>query len=165
MRRALVLSSLALLAAAPTALAVGRSSDDGTLSVKRGRGMVSMTLNGVAIGRVAHGRVTVTDVDGDGRGLDVWGCDRVPKTAPATGSDTSTCTGADLRFRAVGGKWKIVVRGSGMYLSVVGRGTVTLDGRGGFDATEDGVFSFNDDPYQSLPADAEDFLLAAPSGS
>jgi len=159
MRRLTLLSLLALVLAAP-AFALPGSDSDGTLSVKRGRGYVGLNFNGAALGKLSHGRVTISDpVDSDGPGPDFWGCDKKRDV-----SDTTTvCSGDDIRWRAIGGKYRIGVKGFGIYLSAVGHGTVFLDGRGEESDRPDGVYSFNGDDYQSLPDDATTFVLAPPS--
>ena len=43
-----------------------------------------------------------------------------------------------------------MVQGSGIFVSAVGRGTVTVDGSGE-NGLPDGVISFDDGAYESLP--------------
>jgi hypothetical protein len=118
-------------------------------------------FNGSAVGRVGQGRIWISDpVFSDGDGFDVWHCDVRRDT------DTFTfCKGDNIRFRAAGGKYTIALSGRGIFLSAVGRGTVTLDGRGDDPNIDvDGVFSLNDSPYRSLPDHEKDFPLAPPAG-
>jgi hypothetical protein len=157
-----VATVFAVPAAASAFISVG-NDEDGALSVKNGHGKVTLyPFNGSAVGRVAHGRVVINDpIDGDGEGFDVWGCDiRVHR------SDTATvCIGDNLRFRAVGGRYKIFARGSGIFLSAVGRGVATIDGSGDDPFVDsDGAFSVNDSPYRSLPDSEKQFQLTVPSG-
>src|SRR5690242_12268691 len=111
MRRVAFITVLATGLAVPAAAFAFASlggDADGALSVKSGRGKVALTpFNGSAVGRVSHGKIFLNDpIDGDGAGFEVWGCDT--KVFP---SDTATvCSGDNLRFRAVGGKYKIVIR-------------------------------------------------------
>jgi hypothetical protein len=162
MRRLVLFTVLAFALAVPVAgFAVG--GGDGTLSVRNGAGLVKLNFTGSAVGRIAQGKLIATDplVD-DGEGVVVWGCD-TKKSDPVAG--TTLCTGDNIRFRAIGGKYRLVVRGSGMALSVVGRGTGILDGSGEDpNVLRDGVYSLNDQPYRSLPNDAKLFDLAAPAG-
>jgi hypothetical protein len=58
----------------------------------------------------------------------------------------------------IGGTFKIRVVGSGVTLSVVGRGQVTLNGAGSGD---DGTYSVNGAPYADVP----DFSLFALNAS
>jgi hypothetical protein len=164
MRRLVAFTVLAIVLAVPAgALAVGDDgSNDGTVSVRNGRGAVILNpFNGSAVGRVGHGKIWISDpVFSDGDGADVWNCDYRRYT------DTQTfCIGDNIRFRAVGGKYRIVLRGRGIFLSAVGRGTVTLDGSGEDPNIDvDGLFSLNDSPYRSLPDHEKDFPLVPPAG-
>ncbi len=164
MRRFVGLTVLAASLAVPTtALAlVAASSDDGVLSVKNGAGKVVLAFNGSAVGRLSHGKIVLTDpVFGDGEGFDVWGCDSTPLKTDTT----EVCSGENIRFRAVGGRYKIVIKGSGIFLSAVGNGTVVLNGAGDDPTVEsDGVYSLNDAAYRSLPNTEKTFELATPSG-
>jgi hypothetical protein len=160
MRRLVLLTVLLILVALPaSALALG--SDDATLSVRNGVGLVKLNFSGSAVGRVAHGRITVNDpVGGDGLGPAFWNCEQ-----KRSDSNTTVCSGDNIRFRAIGGKYNIVVRGSGAFLSVVGRGSVLLNGDGeAADVANDGVYSLNDQPYRSLPNDPKQLDLVAPAG-
>jgi hypothetical protein len=163
MRPLVAFTVLAIALAVPAAgLAVGDGSADGTLSVKNARGLVQLQpFNGSAIGRIGRGRVVITDsVFDDGAGFDFWGCD-----TKFDKSDTTTvCSGSNLRFRAIGGSYRIVIRGAGISVSAVGRGTVLLDGRGEDPDVNDGSFALNDSPYKSLPNVPRPYVLSAPSG-
>jgi hypothetical protein len=164
MRRLVVFTVLAIGLAVPaTALGVGDGgSNDGTVSVKNGRGRVTLApFNGSAVGRVGLGKVFIIDpVFSDGDGVDIWGCNVRHDT------DTTTfCRGDNIRFRAVGGKYTIVVRGRGIFLSAVGRGTLIIDGSGDDpDIETDGLFSINGAPYRSLPDVEKTFPIDAPAG-
>jgi hypothetical protein len=161
MRRLIVLAAAAALIALPAAaLALPLGSDDGTLSVRHGRGVVRLAFKGAVFGRVAKGVVRITDpVDGDGEGADFFNCDSRRDT-----DTTTVCSGSDIRFRAIGGRYSVKVAGSGIFLSAVGRGRVLLNGNGDDTGNPDGGYSFNGDDYQSLPDDPMLFTLAAPSG-
>ena len=166
MRRLIVLAAMAALIVVPTALAAFPlgGQDDGTLSVRRGRGVVVLKFRGAVIGRIAHGSVKVTDpIADDGGGADFFGCDNPHRDVTDT---TSVCRGDDVRFRAIGGKYVVKVSGAGIFLSVVGRGKVTINGIGDPEAGifNDGGYSFNGDDYQSLPDDPTAFILSAPPG-
>jgi hypothetical protein len=169
MRRVVAFTVLATVLGVPAvALGVdfGSSGDDGTVSVKNGAGGILLSpFSGAAVARVAHGKIKITDpLPGDGDGAQVWGCDNSPGGVDLTDT-TTVCTGDNLRFRAAGGRYKIWIKGSGIFLSAVGRGSVTLNGAGdGPTVTPDGVFSINDAPYRSLPDDGKTFSLAAAPG-
>ena len=162
---------LVLVVAAPAVAAVvPRDSDDGTLSVKHARGTVVFNpIRGVVIGRFDRGKIFIKDpYPDDGDGPAVWGCSHRRDLSDQTPSPDDlllVCSGTDVRFRLVGGVYRMKVVGVGISLSAVGRGVVTLDGRGDGTGTPDGVYSINDQPYRSLPDYAEDFTLAASPGS
>jgi hypothetical protein len=60
-------------------------------------------------------------------------------------------SGSDFRFRAVGGIWRVVVRGAGVHLYAGGVGSATLHGSR-YNAVPDGHYSFDGKPFRSLPA-------------
>src|SRR5919202_168634 len=138
MRRLLTFAVLACALALPVgAAARQKSPTDGTLSVKDGRGVVTIQGRGGVIGSFVKGSVLINDpVDGDGTGPivtgDDWSKDR---------SETATVWGGTrVRFRIIGGTFKIVVKGRGINLSFVGKGTAILNGAG---SDADGSYSVN----------------------
>jgi hypothetical protein len=159
MRRLLVLTLLLSACTVPLALAAGTPTD-GTLSVKRGRGTITLKLTGTIIGRVANGRVQIRDFKpGDGHEPQ-WSCKR-----HRISRQVSYCTGRNLGFRVEDGRFTVNLKGTGISISAVGHGEVDVDGAG--DAgVSDGVMSLDDGPYQSLPDDLTIFFLGSPpSGS
>ena len=160
MRRLVGLTAVVLTLAVPAAaFALQASSDDGTLSVKSGHGKVVLKpFDGSAIGRVATGTVVIVDpVFGDGGSADVWGCD---KQSPTTSDHVTICSGTNLHLRIIDGKYKLIILGTGINLSAVGTGQVTLDGRGDDPSVKaDGSYSLNDSLYKSLPDLAKTFTL------
>jgi hypothetical protein len=167
MRRLVVTTLLAVCLAIPAAaFAVAGGTDDGTLAVRNGVGKVGLDFDGSALGRVAgHGSVKIVyPFASDGSGVNVFGCDDLFQT------DTKTVCSSDgkglpVRFRAIGGTYKVVVGGSGIYLSAVGNGSVTLNGAGDNpDVAFDGKYSINDEPYKSLPDYTRQYPLETPAG-
>lgn len=163
MQRALVIVLVTLGLAVPAvALAGDTASDDGTLSVRSGKGKIVLRLaRGAVIGRLGRGNVTADDfVETDNTRIDFWGCER---TKPID-ENTTVCSGTYIRFRAIGDRYRLTVSGGGIFLSAVGRGQILLDGRGDPEAGifRDGVYSLNGDPYKSLPDVADTFALAPP---
>lgn len=160
MRRALIILCVTLGLSVPAiALAGDAATDDGTLSVRYGRGLVQLGLkHGVVIGRLGKGSIKVDDwVETDNTRIDFWGCDRTKDID----ENTVVCSGNSIRFRVVGDKYRLRLTGGGVFLSAVGRGQVLLDGSGDADlGIRDGVYSFNGDPYKSLPDKGDTFLLA-----
>jgi hypothetical protein len=169
MRRLVWLTVLAFVLAAPAAGFALTGDDEGTLSVKAGIGKVYLNFNGSAVGRVRSGSIRVTDpVASDGLRYDFSNCDvEIDKSDTTTNkSDTITvCRGSNLRFLAVGGKYQILIRGTGVYLSAVGHGYAVLNGAGDDPAVDsDGTYSLNDGPYKSLPDLGGTVNLVAPVG-
>ncbi|HYY04547.1 MAG TPA: hypothetical protein VE736_11740 [Gaiellaceae bacterium] len=155
MRRLLIALALVALAVPAAAAGVRLDPADGTLSVRDGRGTFTVNARGGVIGSFARGRVIITDpVDGDGTGPivsgDDWHKDR---------SDTTTVYGGTrVRFRLIGGSFRIRVVGVGVNLAVVGRGTVTLNGQG---TDDDGTYSVDGATYAPVPDFAQFPLNAA----
>jgi hypothetical protein len=167
MRRLIWLTVLAFVLAAPAAGFALTGDGDGTLSVKAGVGKVYVNFNGSAVGRLRSGYIKLTDpVASDGIGFDFSGCEAETDRSDLTTnrSDTITiCKGKDLRFRAIGGKYRISMNGVGTYLSAVGHGYAVLDGAGYNPAVgSDGTYSLNDEPYKSLPDFPATVNLVAP---
>src|SRR4051812_47369801 len=156
MRRLLTFAMLAALVLPAASGARSNNSSDGTLSVRDARGMVTITARGGVIGSFAQGRVTISDpVDGDGTGPIVTGDDFPPIERNDT---TTTWRGTKVRFRIIGGSFRIVVKGRGINLSLVGTGKVTLDGAG---TGDDGSYSVNGGEYLSLPVFSLPFQLSS----
>jgi hypothetical protein len=159
MRRLLTFAVLAFaLALPPGAAARQRGPSDGTLTVKDGRGVFTIQGRGGVIGSFNRGSVTINDpIDGDGTGPivtgDEWSRDK---------TDTATVWGGTkVRFRIIGGTFRIVVRGRGINLSFVGKGNVILNGQG---TDDDGSYSVNGFDYNLIPAFALPFQLSSTSG-
>jgi hypothetical protein len=129
---------------------------DGTLSIRDGRGKFTINARGGVIGSFAKGRVIITDpVDGDGTGAIVSGDDWHRERPDGV---TDVYGGTRVRFRLIGGTFKIQVIGRGVNLAVVGRGQVTLNGEGTLD---DGSYSINGADYLSIPSVPFSFALNA----
>jgi opacity protein-like surface antigen len=146
MRRLLTFAMLAALALPAASAARIQGATDGTLSVRDARGTITISGRGGVIGSFARGSVTINDpVDGDGTGPvvtgDEWSKDR--------NDTTTTWGGTRVRFRIIGGSFRIVVKGRGINLSLVGKGNVTLSGAG---TGDDGSYSVNGGDYLALPA-------------
>jgi hypothetical protein len=158
MRRLLTFAMLALALALPVgAAARPLGPNDGTLSVKDARGVVTIQGRGGVIGSFAKGSVLINDpVDGDGTGPivtgDEWSRER---------SETATTWGGTkVRFRIIGGSFRVVVRGRGINLSFVGKGNVILNGAG---TEDDGMYAVNGSELNLIPAFALPFALSATS--
>ena len=139
----------------PGFLVVRKAANDGGV---QGRPAVTVVVHGFVLGSVQQ--------NGEAR-IDVY---QLPSKggqgAPtAVGPDASKAVrwhgrvpgrefrGTGFRFRALGGYYRVVVRGSGVYLFVGGRGNVTLHGSS-FDQHGDGTYSVDGGRFRSLPTHA-----------
>jgi hypothetical protein len=162
MRRLLV--PLLLFAAAfPGAAYSDRSADDGSLTVRDGRGKVQVTVRGSLIGRLGNGSLTVEELSpNEGaepvvRGYRTFRWGRNGKAR--------TYTGRNVRFRLIGGRYRMVFNGKGLHFSLVGRGRALLDGRGSLEQGifYDGFYSLNGTEEESLPDEPTWLNLAQPA--
>jgi hypothetical protein len=121
---------------------------DGSLSVKRGRATITIRLaRGTVIGRLAAGQVKIKDPSPyDGPPPDVRHCRRLRYPTP----NTTLCIGRNLTFRALDGRFVVTVKGTGIYLSAVGRGTVTIIGDSD-PSTPNGTMSIDNGAYEPIP--------------
>jgi hypothetical protein len=166
MRKLLVLCALtAVVMAASTAWAV--APDVGTLSVERGKGVVMIDLRGSVLGRLSNGTLRVTDQTPNDRYAAVVVGRKL--TQERIGPRTLLYRGQGLRFRMLGGGYRMVARGSGITVSAVGRGTVVLDAEPKFFGDDTGVYSLDGvdcsvEPLTCtpLPSEPERFTLEPP---
>jgi hypothetical protein len=158
MKRLVLIAALAAIVAVPAALS--STPSDGSLSVKRGRGHVVLKFRGTVIGQLSSGTVQIKDFRPfDHNDPQFLGC----KWRKDLNLTTTLCRakGRKVTFRALDGRYTVNVRGNGIFLSVVGKGGVMVDGNGEF-GVPDGVMSLNSAPYQSLPDTPTLFTLLAP---
>ena len=158
MRRILLTFAVLVALAIPAGSAArARTPTDGTLSVRDARGTITIQGRGAVIGSFNRGSVTINDpVDWDGTGPIVTGDDWVKERTETM----TTWGGQRVRFRIIGGTFRIVVKGRGINLSLVGKGQVTLKGAG---TDDDGSYSTNDDEYSPLPVFNYSFTLSSTS--
>jgi hypothetical protein len=156
--RRLIPLVLALLFVVPaTALAARMLPGDGTVVVDNGRGAVTVKARGGIIGRFDSGRLIVEDpVEGDGSGPIVYGAERIRDL----GGRRTLYIGEDVRFRMIGGYYRVQIQAVGIDVSAVGRGTVTLDATGFADLP--GRFQINGGPFQPLPSHPVSYTLGQP---
>ena len=157
MRRFLLFVGLVAALAVP-AVVTAASRTDGTLSVKRGRATVAIRLGrGTVIGRLANGQVKIKDVSPyDGPPPEFRNCRHRRYPNPST----TLCIGRKLTFRALDGRFVVNVKGTGIYLSAVGRGSVTITGAAN-PSYPNGVMSIDNGAYQAIP----DFEMTFPLGA
>src|SRR5438093_4218094 len=117
MRTILVL--FLILLAVPAAAYSGSSGppQDGTLSVREGRGMVFLHARGSITGRFEKGKLTVTDPNPyDSRRPVVYGASKTIYR----GAKTTIYQGRNIRFRLIGAMFQTRVEGRGIFMSAVG---------------------------------------------
>jgi hypothetical protein len=154
MRSFLVLLVSAALALPGLAWGVSRALDDGTLSVRNGDGVVFVAARGTIIGACDQCRVSIVDPSpDDGAPPVVSGYESHKDVTPTK----DLWSGKDVRFRLVGGFFKIKVAGNGIDLGVVAKGWGRIQG---YDSNT-GTYSVNAGPRKQLPSEREVFVLTS----
>jgi hypothetical protein len=163
MRR--ILLSCALLAVlAASAVAASRASPtarSGYLVVKKARSdggvdgnpVATVVVRGFVLGRISQEAAVemyhLAPASGTGA-PQVRGTDVRTTSVRWHGLSGKRYSGSSFRFRAPGGLYRIVVRGSGVYVYAGGRGTVWVQGSSANRRT-DGEYSVNGGTFRSLP--------------
>ncbi len=162
--RKLLLVLCTLTVAVATSVAGAAAPTAGTLSVERGKGVVMVDLRGSLLGRLVSGTLRVTDLTPYDRYAALVVGRKL--TQERLGPRTVLYRGQGLRFRMVGGGYRVVARGSGISVSAVGRGVVLLDAEPRFPGDDIGVYSLDGvdcslEPSlcTSLPTEPERFSL------
>lgn len=164
--RKLILFACAIATVAALTLSTGASGQTtGVLSVDQGRGVVMLDLRGVVLGRLTSGTLRVTDHRPRDRFEEIVNGRFVEEDR--IGPRTTLYRGQGLRFRMVGGRYRIVIRGTGIAVSAIGRGIVQLDGEPRAPGEATGLYSINDGTDCSLeptlctplPEERESFVL------
>ncbi len=157
MRRLLTLAVLVAMALPATAAARERGPADGTLSVRDARGAITISARGGVIGSFAQGKITIVDpIENDGTGPIVSG----ESFHREIDAQTDVYRGSKVRFRIIGGWFRVRIQGRGINLSLVGKGNVTLTGAG---TGDDGTYAVNGGAYSPIPSFPFAFPLSATS--
>jgi uncharacterized protein YdeI (BOF family) len=159
--RRVQLALVTTLALAAGLVATASAADgDGTLSVQGAAGLVQVRATGATIGRITdQGTLRITDSDVTAGGsLQLFCPDGKQDVSAATANPddkTVVCTGANIRFRIVGGSFRFTASGGGINVSIVGQGHVTLSGAyfpvGQGDGYTVGTYSVNDSDAVPMP--------------
>jgi hypothetical protein len=164
---AVLVCTLAVLGIAAS-FAWASEPTSGTLSVERGKGVVMIDLRGSVLGRLTIGSLRVTDQTPNDKYAPLVAGKKV--TQERVGPRTVIYRGQGLRFRLVGGGYRMVARGTGISVSAVGRGVVTLDGEPRWPGDDVGIYSregadCSTEPERCvpLPTDPERFALEPPA--
>jgi hypothetical protein len=164
MRRILLsLAGVALLAL-PAATSAGAAGGGkaGFLVVHKAQGdgglygppVVTVVVQGFVLGRASQeARIDVYHLPSaaGGGGPQAAGPDVSKKTVRWRRFTGTEYNGSGFRFRAIGGAYRVVIRGSGVYLFAGGHGTVTLHGSSVYPGS-DGAYSVDGRAFRSLPA-------------
>jgi hypothetical protein len=163
MRRILLscasLAVLMLPAAAPAGarapgshgfLVVRKAAGDGGVS---GRPVVTVVIHGFVLGRIAPDAQAQVDVfriasPKGGGAPQAAGLDVEKSTVRWRSFGGTEYSGNGFRFRALGGDYRVVVRGSGVYLFAGGHGSVTLHGSS---VSPNGAYSIDGARFRPLP--------------
>jgi hypothetical protein len=151
----------ATFVAAAAAFSATPRNEDGTLSVRDGRGELVVRVKGSIIGHLGKGTLTVTQTRDRRATIVVRGAERT-RYPSAT---VSVFSGTNIRFRIAHNRRLVVnLNGKRVNFSAVGRGDGWMDGLG--DPTAgiffDGAYSLNGAPYLSLPDARTPFELVLP---
>ena len=162
MRKLFVILGLLALAL-PVAGVASLNAGEGTLSVEDGYGKVTLQARGGVIGRLERGTITIYDLSpADAYEAYVFGDDQPVRFIGEQGLKYG---GLGLRFRLIGGKYRIVIEGRGIDLSVVAKGSGSIQAGPNGDP---GVYSLDGDDCRKdrasckpLPELAKRFQLGA----
>ena len=107
-----------------------------SVSLADGRGIAIVTSRaGAMIGTVTRGRIVINDLPrGDRTSVEVSGCERRRRV----NRRTVVCTGRDLSFSVVDGRWRATLSGTGINASAVLEGALSLKGNRGTYQVGDG---------------------------
>jgi hypothetical protein len=134
--------------AKPGYLVVRKAAGDGGIT---GHPVVTVVVRGFLLGRVStrrEARIDIYHFPGEDSPQATRAAFR--KAIRWHGLPGSEYSGSGFRFRAIGGYYRIVVRGAGVYLFVGGQGNVRLRGSS-FEPHADGTYSLNGAAPRSLP--------------
>jgi hypothetical protein len=164
MRRILLSCAVLVLLILPAATAAPAtaSSKPGFLVVRNaagdggvhGRPVATVVVQGFVLGRLSQeARVDVYQLpSAAGQGApQVAGADVSTSAIKWHGFTGKEYSGSNFRFRAMGGFYRVVVRGSGIYLFAGGHGHVALRGSSHYPLA-DGTYSVSGGRFRSLPA-------------
>jgi hypothetical protein len=144
MRKSLLVLLVFLLAvSAAASAALASTKADGELSVDSGRGKIWVDARGGIIGRFTEGRVTILDLTPDDAFVPVPFGDELPPVILPNGA--VVFRGTNVRFRLVGGRYRVFVHAVGIDLSAVGNGSVWLESDG---TRSPGTYSLDGDDCQ-----------------
>lgn len=135
----------------PGYLVVRDAAGDGSVD---GPPVVTLVVHGFVLGRIKsqnEARVDILQLPSQGNeGTPTAAGPEKAKTYRLNRLAGHRFSGSGFRFRAPGGYYRVVVRGSGIYLFAGGAGRVWLHGSS-LDPSADGTYSIHGGPFRSLP--------------
>ena len=138
----ILLATLILLPAA--AFAERGASADGSLSVSDASGRLVVSGHGVIFGHLDRGTITVV---GDYKPDNNTALSSVSGAKMKFTGGNVVYSGSDVRFLFPGGRYTLIVEGTGIDISAVGSGKFVATGKG---LPDDGTFSVDGGPLQSV---------------
>ncbi len=132
-------------------LVVRDATNDGGVT---GSPVATVVVQGFILGRVSQeGRVDIYHLPTPhGHGApQAAGADVTRRSVHWRRFSGAQYSGSSFRFAAINGAYRVVVRGSGVYLFVGGRGSVTLRGSVAYPAG-DGEYALDGKAFRSLPS-------------
>jgi hypothetical protein len=142
--RKLCLLLLASLLLIPAAAFADRGSNGGSLVISDAVGKLTVSGHGLIFGHLDRGTITVI---GDYRPDDNTALPSVSGAKLKFAGGNIVYSGSDVRFLFPGGRYTLVVDGSGIDLSAVGTGKLSAVGRG---SAEDGWVTIDGGAPQSI---------------
>jgi hypothetical protein len=143
---------------AAAAAATSTNGADGSLVVQNGTAtggvpVVQLQITGSVIGHVDYGRVVIDAGPASTAAPEVTGYEW-----RKDGRDTAQVWGGtNFKFRAVNGKFTVLIYGSGVDIVAIGKGWARLTGSADTPKL-DGRYSLNGGDWVSLPGDQSDKL-------
>ena len=146
MRRIVLILLVVTAALAPVGAYAAKSAlGDGTLSLDGVDGRVVVQVRGGIIGRVDRGIVTIRDLTpNDDSDPTVWGA----RDLRPDDDTLYVYHGPNIRFRLIGGGFRVTVDGRGIDVSVVGTGFATIE-------AQNGLYSTSGDDCHLRPASCQ----------
>lgn len=147
----------------PGFLVVSNAAADGGVT---GKPVVTVVVAGFVLGRVSQeGQVEIYHLASSGTGrlaAQASGPTLSRSAVTWRGVPGTMYSGSGFRFRAVGGAWRVVIRGSGVSVFAGGHDLrATLLGSVAY-PKQDGTYAFDGEPFRSLPSHALTRRIGAP---
>ena len=121
------------------------------LQLSEGAGFAKVRNRGTFIGRVKRGRIVATP------NVNVNGCE----SRSDTSDNMTRCKGREITFNTVGaGRWRLKLKGRGIYGSGFVHGCLVLDGR---DTGSTGTYQRGDEDPHAWPRFRKRFTLGSGS--